>query len=221
MTDRRVSLLLTTAGADAWQAAKSHPMVLAIGAGTLPYKVFRHYFEQNILYLRDYARAIALITSKAPDGDALATLAAFLTQIVSIELPANAAFLERLDGDPTTLRESSLEAPAYAYARHLLSVCAQGDCAEGLTAVLPCQWSYGEIAKPLMAQRPADPIYADWIALFGNPEYDALVASTTGLLDRLADPDDEARMRRLSEIFERSTHYEVAFWDMAYDTPTT
>ena len=60
MTARRVSLLLQAAGADAWQAAKCHPMVLAIGAGTLPHEIFRGYFEQNILYLRDYARAIAL-----------------------------------------------------------------------------------------------------------------------------------------------------------------
>ena len=196
-------------------------MVLQIGAGTLPHKVFRGYFEQNILYLRDYARAIGLIASKAPDGEAIATLAAFLNQIVAIELPANAVFLQRLEGDPATLDESGLKAPAYAYTRHLLSVCAQGDCADGLTAVLPCQWSYGEIAKPLMAQRPTDPIYADWIALFGNPAYDALVSASTALLDRLADPDDEAQMRRLSQIFERSTQYEVAFWDMAYDAPTT
>jgi thiaminase (transcriptional activator TenA) len=196
-------------------------MVLAIGAGTLPHEIFRGYFEQNILYLRDYARAIALTLSKAPDAEALATLTAFLMQIVANELPANAAFLERLGGDPSALVESGLEPSAYAYTRHMLSVCAQGDCAEGLTAVLPCQWSYGEIARPLMAQRPADPIYADWIAMFGNPEYDALVEETTGLLDRLADPDDGAQMHRLTEIFERSTQYEVAFWDMAYAGSST
>ena len=191
-------------------------MVLAIGEGTLPHEVFRGYFEQNILYLRDYARAIGLILSKAPDGDALATLDAFLTQIIATELPANAGFLRRLGGDPSGLAEPQMSATAYSYTRHLLSVCAQGDCAQGLTAVLPCQWSYGELAAPLMAQRPADPIYADWIGLFGNLEYDSLVRRTTGLLDRLADPDDDAQMDRLSEIFLRSTNYEVAFWDMAY-----
>jgi thiaminase/transcriptional activator TenA len=67
-----------------------------------------------------------------------------------------------------------------------------------------------------MARRPADPIYADWIGMFGNDDYDALVAETTALLDRLVDPSDEARMRRLSAIFERSTRYEREFWDMAY-----
>ena len=73
----------------------------------------------------------------------------------------------------------------YSYTRHLLSVCALEDCAAGLTAVLPCQWSYGELASPLMAALPADQIYADWIATFGNAGYGDLVRETTGLLDRL------------------------------------
>ena len=107
----------------------------------------------------------------------------------------------------------------YAYTRHLLYSCAQGSCAEGLTAVLPCQWSYGELAGPLMAALPADPVYADWISMFGNADYDALIRETTGLLDRLARPRDDAELGRLARIFDISTRYEVRFWDMAYGTP--
>ena len=85
--------------------------------------------------------------------------------------------------------------------------------AEGLAALLPCQWSYGEIAQPLMAALPADPVYADWIRMFGHADYDALVAETTGLLDRLAGPGPWAR---LSAVFSISVRYEGEFWDMAY-----
>ena len=109
-----------------------------------------------------------------------------------------------------------MQPTTYAYTRHLLSTCVLGDCADGLTAVLPCQWSYGELARPLIAHPPDDPIYADWISMFGIDEYDALVAETTSLLDRLVDVSDEPRMASLAQIFERSTSYEAAFWDMAY-----
>jgi thiaminase len=44
----RVSGVLHEAGADAWARATGHPMVRAIGDGSLPYPVFRGYFEQNI-----------------------------------------------------------------------------------------------------------------------------------------------------------------------------
>ena len=217
---RHVSGMLHEAGASAWARATRHPMVRAIADGSLPHATFRGYFEQNVLYLEDYARAIALILSKAPDRDAITILARFLGQIVEREIPANLSFLERLGGDPAALGGAqSLRPAVYDYTRHLLAVSAQGDVAEGLTAVLPCQWSYGELARPLMASTPEDPIYADWIRMFGNDEYGALVDETTALLDRLADPDDEARLASLFAIFDRSTQYEVAFWDMAYGGP--
>jgi thiaminase/transcriptional activator TenA len=72
-----------------------------------------------------------------------------------------------------------------------------------------------------MASRPADPIYADWISLFGGDDYEALVGDTTALLDRLVDPDDAGLTAELAEIFERSTWYERAFWDMAYGSGET
>ena len=212
-----VSSRLHDQGADAWALAIEHPMVKEIADGSLPHETFRRYFMQNVLYLEEYARAIGIVAGKAPDRDALTTLTRFLARIVEIEIPSNLAFLQRLGGDPGTVDGSGVMLPVtYAYTRHLLSVCALGDCADGLTAVLPCQWSYGELAGPLTANPPSDPIYADWIGLFGNDEYDALVAQTTALLDRLVDPTDEARMAGLSRIFERSTVFEAAFWDMAY-----
>lgn len=213
----RVSAVLHEAGARAWTAAVTHPMVLAIADGTLPHQTFHRYFTQNVLYLQEYARAIGLIVAKAPDRDAITTLTRFQAQIVETEIPANLAFLERLGGDADTVAGRGTMLPVtYAYARHLLSVCALGDCADGLTAVLPCQWSYGELARPLRAHPPADPIYAGWIAMFGNDDYDGLVAQTTALLDRLVEPTDERRMASLTQIFERSTRYEAEFWDMAY-----
>lgn len=218
-TGIRVSSRLHDQGADAWAAATQHPMVRDIADGSLPHETFRRYFMQNVLYLEEYARALGIVAGKSPDRDALTILTRFLAQIVESEIPSNLAFLERLGGDPGTVEGSGVMLPVtYAYTRHLLSTCALGDCADGLTAVLPCQWSYGELARPLTADPPSDPIYAGWIAMFGNDEYDALVAQTTALLDRLVDPADEARIAGLSRIFERSTRFEAAFWDMAYSS---
>ena len=222
MSGNGVSAMLHDAGADAWAAAVAHPMVREIAAGTLPHETFRGYFRQNVLYLEAYTRAIGLVIARAPDRAALDVLSRFESRIVETEIPANLAFLDKLGGDEETAAgRGRMQPTTYAYSRHLLAVCAIEDCAAGLTAVLPCQWSYGELARPLMAARPADPIYADWIALFGDDEYDALVGETTALLDRLVDPEDAARVASLSEIFERSISFERAFWDMAYGSGAT
>ncbi len=215
----RVSLELRERGKPAWSSATSHPMVRQIGEGTLPHETFRRYFEQNVLYLADYSRAIGLIIGKAPDLASASVLSRFLGQIVGTEIPANISFLTRLGGSPDKAEDPASMLPAtYAYTRHLLYTCAQGTCAEGLAAVLPCQWSYGELARPLMESPPTDPVYADWVAMFGNDDYEALVEETTGLLDRVADRRADA-MQRLSFVFDTSTRYEVQFWDMAYGVP--
>jgi thiaminase/transcriptional activator TenA len=217
LSDRRVSAMLHDAGTETWAAAVAHPMVREIAAGRLPHETFRGYFRQNVLYLEGYARAIGLLLAGAPDRSALDVLTRFEARIVHEEIPANLAFLDKLGGDEDTVAgRGRMHPTTYAYTRHLLAVCAMDDCAAGLAAVLPCQWSYGELARPLMTSRPADPIYADWIALFGDDDYDALVDDTTALLDRLVDADDGPRMAALADIFERSTWYERAFWDMAY-----
>ena len=80
-------------------------------------------------------------------------------------------------------------------------------------------WSYAEFARPLMAALPADPVYADWIAMFGIPGYGSLVDETTGLLDRLASAADGTAMGRLTLTCDISTRYESKFWDMVYATP--
>lgn len=218
MSSSGVSCRLRERGKLAWAAAVSHPMVRQLAAGTLADEVFRRYFEQNILYLEDYCRAIGLIIGKAPDRAAVDVLSRFLRQIVGIEIPSNIAFLDRAGGSSGAMAPMTTMLPVtYGYTRHLLYTAAQGSCAEGLTAVLPCQWSYGELAGPLMASLPAEPLHADWVSMFGSATYAALVAETTGLLDRLADPGDAAALERLSWIFDTSTRYEVQFWDMAYD----
>ena len=203
-------------GSAAWDAAVRHPMVREIAAGTLAHDRFRHYFEQNVSYLEDYVRAISCITAKAPDSEALAILGRILGQVIDVELPANRAFLTRLGGDPELAQgPAAMEPTTYAYTRHLLATAALGSCAEGLTAVLPCQWSYGEIGADIADAKPDDPIYCDWIGVFGNPEYAELVEVTTKLLNRLAEPGEES-FGRLQVIFDASTRYEVEFWDMAY-----
>jgi thiaminase (transcriptional activator TenA) len=215
--ERTVSARLREIGGGTWESATGHPMVKEIAAGTLPHRSFRRYFEQNISYLEDYTRALAMVLSKAPDTDALEVLGRLLGQIITVELPANHRFLQRLGANPAEPGGlPTMEPTTYAYTRHLLATAALGDCAAGLTAVLPCQWSYGEIGARIAGARPDDPIYADWIAVFGDPGYAELVSMSTDLLDRLAAPNEET-FDRLQVIFDVSTRYEVEFWDMAYE----
>jgi thiaminase/transcriptional activator TenA len=207
-----LSARLRERGAATWAAATSHPMVAEIGAGALPHETFRFYFEQNIQYLHCYVQGIALAIAAAPDRASQATLARFLVQITDVEIPANLTFLTRLGGSP-----DRLPAPlptTRGYAGHLLAVAGSGSLPVALAALLPCQWSYGEIGQRLAAGgAPADPVYADWIAMFSGEGYDDLVRASTGLLDNHAADADQGAAEA---AFDAATGYELAFWEMAY-----
>lgn len=204
---------LRSRGARTWSDAVEHPMVREIGEGSLPHETFRFYLAQNILYLEEYARAIGLGVALTSDSQSLGVMTRLLTQIVENEIPANADFLERAGGTSLTGGSRAMTSLTYDYTRHLLFTCARGPLSHALTALLPCQWSYGEIATRLSSRVPDDPLYAQWIAMFANPAYDALVDASTSLLDRVA-PDDE--VDALADLFDRSVRYEAAFWQMAY-----
>lgn len=200
-----------------WRQSADNPMVRAIGDGSLPRETFRYYFEQNILYLREYSRATSLVVAQAPDEEAIDLLGRFLRGGAEWELPMNHRFLERLGGDPSSLSPTQMNSANYSYTRHLLSVASLGDCAEGLAAILPCPCGYTEFAKSMVTDIPDDPIYSEWIRRFAeDPDNDEILAELTQLLDRLVDPTDEARMSRLTFIFQTSSRYEVMFWNAAY-----
>ncbi len=55
--------------------------------------------------------------------------------------------------------------------------------------------------------------------MFAGDGYDELVQASTALLDQHADTGDEAQMTSLAAVFDRSTRYELAFWDMALAGP--
>jgi len=157
------SARLRERGAATWAAAVTHPMVVAIGSGTLPHETFRFYFEQNVQYLHEYVRAIALTIAAAPDRSSQSLLARFLGQIVDVEIPANLAFLARLGGSAASLPDPL--PTTRGYASHLLTTAREGNMAVALAALLPCQWSYGEIGQRLAAgDVPDDLVFADWIA---------------------------------------------------------
>src|SRR5260221_4517013 len=91
----------------------------------------------------------------------------------------------------------------YAYTRHLLFVAASGTLPELLTAILPCAWIYAEVGRHLVGSTPAaaDHPYADWLATYVSPDFDAVGKGKRERLDARAvflPPPEETR---LDEIF--------------------
>src|SRR6266516_5482297 len=78
-----------------WQLLHEHAFVRGLADATLPPDAFRFYLEQNLQYLPEYARAMALGASRADDLATIRVFAAGLANVVEVEIPENEKLLRR------------------------------------------------------------------------------------------------------------------------------
>lgn len=203
-----------------WQALHDHPFIRGLADGTLPPEKFRFFVEQNLQYLPEYARTMAIAVSKADDLETMRLFAADLAGVVDVEIPENHELLRRvLELGARDLGGSEGMAPAnVAYTGFLVSTAAQGDPLEIMAAILPCTWSYGDIADALVSAGLVHdhPVYAEWIRFYTVPPYTDAVERMKADFERMASGVPEPRVRTLSGLFTTSVRLERGFWDMAF-----
>lgn len=203
-----------------WRGLHTHPFLRELARGSLPLAKFRFFIEQDILYLADFARCIALGAAKSATEAELRYFAKQLDGTINLELPNQ----RRVLGEVCRLGAEDRGgargmAPAnVAYTSYLLRVAGEGGPLEIVAAILPCAWSYVEIAGRMAGQIADHPVYRDWVGFYLTDEVASLVREMRADFDemaRLAGPGPERR-RRLAGIFAMSSRLEGDFWQMAY-----
>ena len=203
---------------ESWQALHDHPFIRELAAGTLAPDRFRFYVEQDLFFLPELARAVAIGIAHAGDTEEMRHFAEGDAPSSSAELENQHELLRRIGELGALDRGGSLcAAPAtLAYGSFLVATAHRGGSLDVMAALLPCTWSYADIAVALEHEIASHPVYGEWVGFFANPEYVEVIAGRRRTLDRLAQRIGDGRRRRLSEIFTTSTRLERRFWDMAY-----
>jgi thiaminase/transcriptional activator TenA len=86
-----------------------------------------------------------------------------------------------------------------------------------VAALLPSMWLYDELGEEVAALPPLDPThpYHEWLHVHAGPHLTHVTTWLRGILDR--DPAALAEEAHLTAVFRRSSAYEIAFWDMAWE----
>src|SRR5258705_4025803 len=134
-----------------WRALHEHPFITELAAGTLPLERFRFFLEQDNFYLEEYARCLAMGAAKSRTEAELRYFTTDLNQVLDAELPSNRALLERVTEMGAADRGGSLAmAPAnVADTSYMHSLALRAVPLEIMASLLPCAWSYVEIAADL------------------------------------------------------------------------
>ena len=201
---------------DIYAAILAHPFLSGLTDGTLPEESFAFYVIQDALYLRDYARALAAVGSRAPTATAMRMFTGHAADAIAAELELHGALLNELGISHEMLQRAEQAPTNLAYTSYLLATVRGGSYAEGVGAVLPCYWIYAAVGKQLLTTGSPDPRYQRWIATYGSDEYATVVADVVAELDRVSHGLSDDERARVRSHFRTTSRYEWMFWQMGW-----
>lgn len=204
-----------------WRSLHEHPFITELAEGKLPLDTFRFFLEQDDLYLEEYARCLAMGAAKSRTERELRYFTTDLNQVLDAELPSNRALLAEVTRLGAEDRGGALAmAPAnVAYTSYMQSLALRGGPLEIMASLLPCAWSYVEIATALRERTDLDhPVFGGWIGYFSLPANVEMVADMRRDFDALVAEEvtTETRREEIGRIFATSSRLERGFWEMAY-----
>lgn len=198
----------------------AHPFLTGLTDGTLDSDVFAQYVAQDVHYLRDYARALAIVGAKAPTLSDTAMFARHAAEVFDVELSLHSALLPELGLDPAALDAAPVAPTTRAYTSYLLATAYSGSFADGLAAVLPCYWIYARVGTALIEQGSPDRRFQRWIDSYGGEEFAATVAEVLELTDRTGPTLSTGEEAAARGHFVTTSRYEWMFFDGAYRRET-
>jgi len=201
-----------------WSEYCNHEFVQRIGDATLPEQSFRHYLEQDYLFLIHFSRAWALAVYKADTLAEMRAAASSLNSMINHEMKLHVKYCA---GWGITEQEMELKKEAranMAYTRYVLERGLAGDVLDLHVALAPCIIGYAVIGKNLVndpkTKLKGNP-YKDWIEAYSAEAYQDVAKAAVLNLDKLSTLRMGAgRFEGLVKTFRQATSLETGFWDM-------
>lgn len=199
-----------------WKKIINHPFVVELYTGTLPMEKFNFYILQDYHYLVTAIKNFGVIASRADSVETMREVVEILHLESTSEFEGYGDLLIELGH---TIEEASEIEPVPAsvsYGSFLLSTSSTRPFAESITSVLPCFWSYAEIASSHRdrIEGNSNGIYREWAEVYLTDSYLSLVEKIKGLVNAAG---ERYQYDRLKNVFITASRYEHMFWDAVYN----
>ncbi len=194
-----------------WGLMLDHPFLLETRDGSLPDATFARWMRQDYLFVEAAIPFMGALIAKAPAVHRKPLTDAMTAFYGELEL-----FRERAGDQGVELAHIRPSFVCHAYAQFLLATAALDGYAEGFTVLYGAEKAYHDSWKVVKAGiDPGSP----WIAFVENWAGDAFAGWVAWLeteLDALGAAAAPAGRERMTQLFELTVRYEIAFWELAY-----
>jgi thiaminase/transcriptional activator TenA len=218
-TDRFTTELWASAS-PIFEAILEHPFLRGVTDGSLPEERFRFYVKQDSLYLREYARCLALASAKAPISSWCEMFAAHAQSALNVERSLHEAYFADWGLSPADLEATPTTPTTTAYTSYLLRVAGTGTFEETIGAILPCYWIYWEVGKRLIVRGSPNALYQRWIDAYASEQFASAVQRVLDAADRSMADLPAGRLALIRRHSQMPSRYEWMFWDAAFRQET-
>jgi len=194
-----------------WPETLELPFIRALRDGTLSEEQFGFYLVQDAYYLREYSRALATVSAKAPDAEDQVWWSQSATVAIEAESDLHRSWISQhtVEADtppsPTTL----------GYVNMLTSKAVLGDYVVGAAAVLPCFWLYAEVGLHLAESNSPEHPYNAWLSMYGGDDFTDAVRMALQSVEKALSGASEKQRADALEAFMYACYYEREFFDQA------
>ena len=210
---------MTFLSKQAWEKSKKiidaihqHPFNIGLSHGTLAMNKFSYYIEQDTLYLKDYARSLALIAARVP-MPFVKDFLSFSEHAIFAEQEIVHAFFKR----SLNLKYSKKISPAtLSYTSYLLQKASIAPIEVAIASILPCFWVYQDVAQKISKQSKQNNPYQRWIDTYASDSFEKSVQNAIHIFDAMANAASIDLKNKMLDAFYNSTVLEWHFWNDAY-----
>lgn len=215
MTDTTFAQDLLDRHEDLWGRMLRHPFLLEARDGTLDDDTFYTWLRQDYLFVEAAIPFVGALIAKAPEPGLRSALAP-IPQALEDELEL---FRERAGVFGVSVDDVAPGFVNHAYVQFLLATGLRESFPVAFTVYWAAEKAYHESWKMVDPAIDADHPWRPFVENWAGEEFAGLVGFLEGEVNRLAAAAGDEERGQMETMFEMTTRYEIAFWEMAHRGP--
>jgi len=205
---------------DDYSRILKHPFIRGLIDGSLDEEAFRFYVIQDALYLRDYARGLALLGTKAPHDPWMMMFLEHARDVMVVERALHESFFKEWHLGEEEVNSTPMAPTNLFYTSYLLRIANARPFPEIVGCFLPCYWIYWEVGKELEKYGSPKELFRRWIQAYSSEAYGAIVRRVLEVMDQVARGKGEDDLQQIRSHFIITSKLEYLFWDMGFQRQT-
>jgi len=185
--------------------------VQSLTKGTLPRACFKHYLAQDILYIIDDARALALTAARAEDTDDMYFLLQLAKDGLDIERALQTDMVKHFKIEVVTQKSPAFK----AYTDFLLNHACHSPYPVALASLLPCFWVYHNTGKHIKKNTVPNNPYQKWLNTYSDDIYNQYVSRFIQLTEKEGQKAHNALQEQMISAFIEGTVNEFRVFEEA------